>query len=101
MVRHLAEAKVVRNEGVELTAQSEDLVLVLLAEWRAAVVVASDAFEKVLDLGKIFVALQDGLLRKLTERHLADIVARIDDRLLHRGLVVYERHQVLHGWLEF
>ena len=68
LVGHLTEAEVVRNEGVELTAQSEDLVHVLLAKRRAAFVVATDAFEKVLDLGKIFVALQDGLLRKLTDR---------------------------------
>ena len=68
MVGHLAEAEVVRDEGVELAAQSKDLGLIIRAEWLAAVVVAANTLEKDFDLGEIFVALHDGLVRKLTER---------------------------------
>lgn len=50
VARHLAEAKVVRNEGVELAAQSEHFVFVFIAERRTALVVATDTFEEVFDL---------------------------------------------------
>lgn len=68
MVGHLAEAEVVWDEGVELAAQGKNLGLILRAEWLAAVVVAANTLEKDFYLGEIFVALLDGLIRKLTER---------------------------------
>ena len=68
MVGHLAEAEVVWDEGVEFAAQSKDLGLVIRAERLAAVVFSANTLEKDFYLGKIFVALLDGLIRKLTER---------------------------------